>query len=282
MPVLDGQDAGHSYSILPYVEQESLFRQLLSSNGHPIPDPPPDIVVVGEPVVPGPAVDTQFLIGDPVVANPSPGARESQDAAMQEIWKQAFALIGELARTGDANGDGDLVQAIRGGGLPTIDETLARFDVDDSGDFDATEVFGRHGDDILIGGTTSHDEIGAALGRFLDVVRAELGLGAGDEDLGFVVDDCCFNGSQTAALIYTYDAVGNVARMSGNNPNVSAKLGQLAQGAGQAQAIGDLPKENMLANQLARILGLARYRVLTGREADGLDTAVGVARTQAP
>ena len=41
--LLDGQDAGYSYHILPYLEQQSLFEQLLLRAGLPIPESSADL-----------------------------------------------------------------------------------------------------------------------------------------------------------------------------------------------------------------------------------------------
>jgi len=275
--LLDGQDAGHSYNIMPYLEQRNLFEQLLLNAGLPIPDPPPEIVVVGEPAVPGPAIDTQILINEDVVYTPAPGAREARDMASKVILKEAVAMIGELVR----GSDNDPVDSIRGGGLPTIEETFATLDVDSNGVLSPQEMFGDPGNDILIGGLGRGDLIGGSLSRFLGIVRDQLGLGAGDENLDFSIGKPT-NTGDPKPLLFNYDQLAMAASVAGNNAVLQGRLMTFAMYAGQAQASGDLNTENTLANVFGRILDLTRLRVLLGRESDGMNTMLDATRTEQP
>lgn len=275
--VLDGQDAGYSYHILPYLEQQNLFEKLLTDAGLPIPDPPPEIVVLAEPAIPGPAIDTLILIVEKVVSTPAPGAREQQAMASKVILKEAVALIGEVVGMSDQ----DPVQPIREGRLPTIEETLFLLDIDSNGLLSVEEIFGGgSGNNILIGGIGRDSLLGGALARFLETVRCELGLGAADEDLGFNID-LPPNTGDPAPLLFTYDALGRLSRVAGNNTFIQNRLAQLAQGAGDAQAAGDLDTENALANNYQRLVGFSRLRYLLSREADGMKTMLNATRTEA-
>ena len=137
------------------------------------------------------------------------------------------------------------------------------------------------GNDILIGGLGQDDLIGGSLSRFLEIVRDQLGLGAGDENLGFNIGKPTDTGDPKP-LLFDYDQLAMAASVAGNNAVLQDRLMTIAMVAGQVQASGDLNTENKLADVFGRILDLARLRVLLGRESDGMNTMLDATRTEQP
>ena len=265
---LSGIDAGYYLNLIPYIEQKSYFDKILESLGIPPPDPLPDTVIVADPAIPGPAVDTLLWFGDGILGSrPAPGARENQQQALDEITKEFALVLGTAAREGTSD-----VLGLIGSVFPTYGDIAPFFDTNLNGSFEGGEFF--DGAWVGSGASSFFEDLASEL---LPTVRSKLGIGAANEDINSW--SVAYDPGESAVIKLDYEQLEIVVQQSGNKPLVQDALASLARAAGAAQKAGNTTQEDQYAQTLDRILRAGRYRVFTGREADGMQAVLDGART---
>ncbi len=269
--VYDGSDAGYYWFTDLTPGSESFYERLLRDNGFPVPDPLPAVVIIAEPAIPGPAVNTIYQIGDATVEVPTPGANETLTVGTARTMR-AFAV--EAAAAIGATGV-DLAEFIRSGEFPDTRGLLANVDVNFDGVISGGELFGGTWID-----RTSDDFLGGFGSRVLEVARCELGIGAAGEDpedWSLRVEEIS---SDDWVKALNYAIIGKAVTAMGNVPPLQNAIADQAALAQQAQDAGDLPSEQQAAARIDQIAKLGEDRqFITMLDALGIQFLLDTAAT---
>ncbi len=265
---LDGIDGGHFLYILPYIEQQNLFRTLLRAGGLPIPDPAPEQVLACEPAIPGPGVDTQFMIGDALVATPTPGAREDHQQALADVTKEYVMMLGDIAREGTPD-----IGKLLPGLFPTVGDVAPFVDASGNGMFEGDELF--EGNWQNAGADPFIEDRANELLRF---AKGRLGIGAAGED----INSWSVPYDSNRAITLEYLVLATIAPDVGNVPFAQQWIAYVATLLQSAKNSGDTATENQLLGAFEGVLQTRRERFFSGREADGMQAVLDGARTEEP
>ncbi|MEM9384843.1 MAG: prepilin-type N-terminal cleavage/methylation domain-containing protein [Pseudomonadota bacterium] len=268
---LDGSDAGYYFTLEDLSERRAFFEGLFSEAGIAFPDPAPFVVIVAEPAIPGPAVDTLFQVGEALVEVPTPGARERRDEGVARLLR-TFAVEAAAAVRGTGI---DIADVIRSDEFPGTRELLGNFDTDFDGLITGEEVFSERWID-----GTSNDFLGGLGTRVLEAARCELGVGAAGEDLSewfLVAEDFASedwrDGLSYLTIAEAVSAMGDVAQVQNTIANQAAA-------ADQAQRAGDTVSELQAVQRIQQISIRVKDLFITSMDVNGIEFLLDTVATE--